>query len=57
VASSYVDHFTYKNALCIITDYCEHGDLYQFLQAKKQQEWHAQLPEAQVHSQHPQLEH
>lgn len=45
---SYVDHFTYKNTLCIITDYCENGDLYQFLQATKQQQGHAQLPEAQV---------
>jgi hypothetical protein len=55
VAASYVDHFTYKNSLCIITDYCEHGDMYQFLQAKKQQQGQAQLPEAQVHAQQPQV--
>jgi hypothetical protein len=48
---SYVDHFTYKNTLCIITDCCEHGDLYQFLQARKQHQGHSQLPEAQV--EHP----
>ena len=24
---SYVDHFTYKGQLCIITDFCEGGDL------------------------------
>lgn len=24
----YVDHFMYKGHLCIITEYCEEGDLY-----------------------------
>jgi hypothetical protein len=27
-ACRYVDHFMYKGHLCIVTDYCEAGDLY-----------------------------
>lgn len=40
---SYVDHFMYKNHLCIVTDYCEAGDLYQLLRARK-----APLAEPQI---------
>ena len=32
---SYVDHFMYKGHLCIVTDYCEAGDLWQMLMARK----------------------
>ena len=31
----YIDHFVYKGHLCIITDYCEAGDLFQMLRARK----------------------
>ncbi|KAG2443892.1 hypothetical protein HXX76_002232 [Chlamydomonas incerta] len=40
---SYVDHFIYKGHLCIVTEYCDAGDLYQLLRARK-----AALPEAQL---------
>lgn len=40
---SYVDHFMYKGHLCIVTDYCDAGDLYQMLRARK-----TALPEAQL---------
>eukprot|EP00192_Tetraselmis_astigmatica_P009346 CAMPEP_0117666422 /NCGR_PEP_ID=MMETSP0804-20121206/10368_1 /TAXON_ID=1074897 /ORGANISM="Tetraselmis astigmatica, Strain CCMP880" /LENGTH=850 /DNA_ID=CAMNT_0005473967 /DNA_START=656 /DNA_END=3208 /DNA_ORIENTATION=+ len=39
----YVDSFVYKNHLCIITEYCEAGDLYTYLNSRK-----SYLPEAQV---------
>ena len=42
-ACSYVDHFMYKGHLCIVTDYCDAGDLYQMLRARK-----TALPEAQL---------
>ncbi|KAG1672034.1 hypothetical protein FOA52_008910 [Chlamydomonas sp. UWO 241] len=32
---SYVDHFMYKGHLCIVTEYCEGGDLAQLLRARK----------------------
>ncbi|GLC41306.1 Serine/threonine-protein kinase Nek3 [Pleodorina starrii] len=32
---SYVDHFMYKGHLCIVTEYCDAGDLYQLLRARK----------------------
>jgi hypothetical protein len=28
-AAQYVDHFMYKGHLCIVTEYCDAGDLYQ----------------------------
>ncbi|GLI61210.1 hypothetical protein VaNZ11_003502 [Volvox africanus] len=40
---SYVDHFMYKGHLCIVTEYCDAGDLYQLLRARK-----AALPEAHL---------
>ncbi|KAG2497776.1 hypothetical protein HYH03_004048 [Edaphochlamys debaryana] len=40
---SYVDHFMYKGHLCIVTEYCDGGDLYQLLRARK-----TPLPEAQL---------
>lgn len=43
----YIDHFTYKQQLCIVTDYCEHGDLYQHMQAARQQ-GQLYLPEQQA---------
>jgi len=39
----YVESFVYKNHLCIITEYCEAGDLYTYLKSRK-----SPLPEAQV---------
>eukprot|EP00798_Chlamydomonas_sp_ICE-L_P015912 gene15912-22046_t len=39
----YVDHFMYKSHLCIVTEYCEGGDLYQLLKERK-----TPLLEAQV---------
>lgn len=33
----------YKNCLCIVTEYCESGDLYQYIKRQKQV-----LPERQV---------
>mmetsp|Transcript_17043 Transcript_17043/g.36817 ORF Transcript_17043/g.36817 Transcript_17043/m.36817 type:complete len:694 (-) Transcript_17043:512-2593(-) len=30
----YVDHFMYKGHMCIVTDYCESGDLYQWLRSR-----------------------
>ena len=32
---SYIDHFMYKGHLCIVTDYCEAGDLWQLLMGRK----------------------
>lgn len=43
---SYVDHFTYKQQLCIITDYCEQGDLFTHLQQARRQG--QAVPEQQV---------
>ncbi|KAG2439901.1 hypothetical protein HYH02_010531 [Chlamydomonas schloesseri] len=40
---SYVDHFLYKGHLCIVTEYCDAGDLYQLLRARK-----TALPEPQL---------
>ncbi len=30
-----MDHFTYKGHLCIITEFCDAGDLYQLLRSRK----------------------
>ncbi len=43
----YVDHFIYKQQLCIVTDYCEHGDIHNYLQTHTQQ-CKTPLPEGQV---------
>ncbi|KXZ49455.1 hypothetical protein GPECTOR_21g681 [Gonium pectorale] len=32
---SYVDHFMYKGHLCIVTEYCDAGDLFQLLRSRK----------------------
>ncbi|PNH02674.1 Serine/threonine-protein kinase Nek1 [Tetrabaena socialis] len=40
---AYVDHFMYKGHLCIVTEYCDAGDLYQLLRARK-----SAMPEHQL---------